>query len=81
MMSDLGIPGSVETTERFARLMAAAPDLLALALAYEAWEADVILHADWSASTPRLTQSQCDRLVEIQAMRNAAIAAAKGEAE
>lgn len=37
---------------------------------YEAWEADVILAADWSESTPRVTQAQWDRLVEIQARRN-----------
>jgi len=64
-----------------ARLIAAAPDLYAVCCAYEAWEADVIMDADWRDSTPRLTQAQCDRLIEIQAMRNAAIARAKGAAE
>jgi len=62
-----------------AALIAAAPELLDVALAYEQWEADVLECADWSFSTPRLTQSQCDRLVEIQTMRNAAIAKARGE--
>lgn len=40
---------------------------------YEAWEADVILNADWSRETPRLTQSQWDWLVDIQGKRNAAM--------
>jgi hypothetical protein len=51
--------------------------------AYEAWEADVILNADWSGDLPTLTQHQWDWLVDIQSKRNAALlpaAALKGEA-
>lgn len=49
--------------------------------AYEAWEADLILTGDWSASTVRLKQSHHDRLIEIQAMRNAALSTnSEGEA-
>lgn len=48
---------------------------------YEAWEADVILNADWSGETPRLTQEQWDRLVELQAARNAALLLARGESQ
>ena len=40
---------------------------------YEAWEADVILNADWSDALPKLTQEQWDRLIEIQTARNAAL--------
>ena len=48
--------------------------------AYEQWEADVILCGEcWApngmAETPRLTQALWNRLIEIQAMRNAALAA------
>lgn len=59
-----------------ARLISAAPDLLALARGYEAWEADLIVNGEWSGSCVRMTQEQHDRLVELQAMRNAAIAKA-----
>ena len=48
--------------------------------AYEKWEADLLLNADWSHSTPVMTQQQFDRLVEIQTMRNSAVAQAKGRA-
>lgn len=59
--------------------------LLAVAKAYEAWEGDVILNADWGGpvgeyDTPILTQAQWDRLVEIQTMRNAALAHAASAA-
>lgn len=59
-------------------LIAAAPDLLAACRAWEAWEADIILNADWGNDTPRLTQEQWDRVIELQVMRNAAIAKAEG---
>lgn len=62
------------------RLRAINADLLAVARAYEAWEADLVLNADWSRSTPTMTQAQFDRMMEIQAMRNAAIAKAEEEA-
>jgi hypothetical protein len=64
------------SAEANARLIAAAPDLHATARAYEAWEADVILNADWSGETPRLNQHQWDWLINIQGMRNAALAKA-----
>lgn len=41
--------------------------------AHEAWEADIVLNADWSAATPRLTQKQMDDLNEIQNLRNSAL--------
>lgn len=72
-----GLPGCVETTAEYARLFAAAPDLLAVAQAYEQWEADLALSQEaWSgglAPLPTLTQALFDRLLEIQAMRKAAI--------
>ena len=42
--------------------------------AYEEWEADLILNADWSGSTPVMTQEQFDRWMEIQTMRNSILA-------
>lgn len=72
-----GIPD--EEQKANARLIASAPDLLALARAYEAWEADLVLNGDWSGSCVRMTQSQHDRMIEIQAMRNAAVAKATGK--
>jgi hypothetical protein len=66
-----------------ASLLAAAPDLLALAKAYEQWEADLILCCEaWDGGTaeyPRLTEKLYDRMLEIQAARNAAIAKATGK--
>jgi hypothetical protein len=67
-----------------ADLMVASPNLLALARAYEEWEADLILSDEaWApngmAPLPRLTQGLYDRLLEIQAMRNAAISKATGK--
>lgn len=56
-----------------ALLIAAAPDLLAVAKAYEAWEADLILNGDWSGACVKMTQEQHDRMIELQTMRNAAI--------
>lgn len=41
---------------------------------YEGWEGDIIMSADWQNETPRLTQSQWDKMMEIQAARNEALA-------
>lgn len=62
--------------EEDARLISALPDLIAVAKAYEEWEADIILTGDWKAASPMvvgLTQDQLIRLIEIQEMRNAAL--------
>lgn len=71
-----------EECQANAHLAAAAPDLLAVVEAYTEWEACIILHADWrggpSGTMPTLTQPQLDRLMQIQEMRNAALAKAKG---
>lgn len=60
-----------------ARLIAAAPALLAVAKAYEEWEAAMIMcQKAWAggmAEFPTLTAELWDRLMAIQAMRNAAI--------
>ena len=65
-------------------LIAAATELFDLAKAYNEWEADIILNGDWGTDGmdpyPRLTESQYDRMLELQAMRNAAIHKAKGGA-
>jgi len=58
---------------------AAAPDLLALAERIEAWEARLVLEGEWGDGLPRFTQSLYDEWMELQALRNAAIAKAKGE--
>lgn len=42
--------------------------------AHEAWEASIILDADWSRPTPLLTQAQCDALPVVQELRNKALA-------
>lgn len=68
-----------EQCEANASLIAAAPDLYELAHSYEAWEADVVVNAVWDAALPRLTQEQWDRLLELQAARNAALSKARGE--
>lgn len=78
--------GSGERTElqveMLANKIAAAPELLAVAKAYERWEADLILcDVAWVGSTPRITQQLWDRFLEIQAMRNKAIAKAEGESK
>lgn len=62
-------------------LIAAALDLLAVAKAYEQWEADLVLSdAAWrdGQALPRLTNELWSRLLEIQTMRNKAIAKANG---
>ena len=59
-------------------LVTAAPDLLAVALAYEEWEADLILDGDWSGDFVRMKAKQHDRMLELQAMRNAAVRKATG---
>ena len=65
-----------------AYLIAAGPELLALAKAYEAWEADLILNNAWDNKDglPSLTPAQYAELLRLQAMRNAAIAKATGSA-
>lgn len=78
-----GAPGdTLETEGANARLFAAAPDLFALAKAYERWEADVLLSEEaWQGNTaplPTLTQPLWDRLIELQTMRNAAVRKAAG---
>ena len=62
----------------FAAMFAAAADLRSVVEHYQLWEADLILNADWSSDTPRLTQRQMDWLHDIQVMRNRAIAKASG---
>lgn len=48
-------------------------EAIAVLKAYEAWEGDLILNGDWSGETVTMTQEQHDRMLEIQAMRNAAL--------
>ena len=64
-----------------AQRFAAVDELYAALKAQEAWEADVILNADWSSGRAHLTQAQHDALTNIQNMRNAALAKARGEIE
>lgn len=60
-------------------LISAAPDLEAVAAAYEQWEADLISADVWQNELPRFTQPLWERFLEIQAMRNAALKKARGE--
>ena len=74
-------PGN-KTDEANARLIAAAPELLALAKRYEAWEANLVLHGRWETTgdgLPTLTEDLYDEMMELQALRNAAIAKATGQ--
>lgn len=64
--------------ELIVRAVNAHDDLLAVAKAYEQWEADIIMCEEcWApggmAGLPRITQKLWDRLIEIQTLRNAAI--------
>ena len=43
--------------------------------AWQEWEADIIMNGDWSNSRPRLTQSQYDRMIEMQEPRRAVLTA------
>ncbi len=54
-------------------------ELLAVAKGYEEWEADVVKSANWENGLPTLTQDQCDLLMELQELRNVAIAKAEPE--
>lgn len=68
-----GLEGGDGVADANAVLMGAAPDLLAVLLAYEQWEASLILDDNsWRNGLPMLTQAQYNRLIEIQQMRNAA---------
>jgi hypothetical protein len=49
-----------------------------VAKGYEAWEADIVLDGDWTMATPFLTSGQFDRMLELQRMRNAALALTGG---
>jgi len=51
-------------------------EMIAVLRAYEQWEADLILSGDWRDAMPRLTQPLYDRMLEIQAKRNAILAKA-----
>lgn len=77
-----GLGMTPATQEANARTMAASKDLLAVCQAYEKWEGDMLLSQEaWSgglADLPTITEKLWHRLLEIQAMRNAAIARAKG---
>ena len=59
---------------------AALQDLLALAKAYEAWDAELIMSDEaWEGGMrefPTMTEELWDRLLEIQAMRTEAVAKA-----
>ena len=60
------------------RLMTAAPELSNVAKAYEAWEAALVFDGNWNNGLPAFTQPLFDRFLEIQAMRNSALAKAEG---
>jgi hypothetical protein len=64
---------SQRTVAGYEVLLAHYRELLSLARGYEEWEGDLILNGDWSGSYVRMTQAQHDRMLELQAQRNAAI--------
>ena len=54
--------------------MASQPTAADVLLAYEQWEADLVLCGDaWTNGLPRMTQPLYDRWMGIQAMRNAVL--------
>lgn len=55
-----------------ARLIATAPELYAACIETERIIGDIVLNADWSGSTPRLTQEQCDAIANLGLMLSAA---------
>ena len=76
--------GDYSRAEKHARLIAAAPDLLAVLYRYEQWEANLTMSQDaWQggmAALPTITRTLWDQLLEIQRERNAAKAKAEGGA-
>lgn len=64
--------------------MSSEPTAESVLRAYEAWEADLLMSDEaWAGGMrdlPSLTQSLWDRLMEIQSMRNLALAAAPTQA-
>jgi hypothetical protein len=81
----VGVPNEAveEVTFRLGALIRQRDAFLAIVEAYEQWEADLLQSQEaWSgglAPLPTLTEELFDRLLEIQAMRNAAIASANGK--
>jgi hypothetical protein len=76
--------GAPSDAEANACLMAAARDLLAFAEAHKAWEAKVAMCDEvWDTADglPHLTQELQDEWTQLQTMRNAAVAKAKGNAQ
>lgn len=77
-----GLTSDAAVLERAAEIIRDVNAALVEALrAHEAWEGDIILNADWSSGTPRLTQEQIDAVVSVQEKRNAALAAAEPRGE
>ena len=72
-------PGN-QMDEANARLIAAAPELLAFAKAHEAWEAKVILEGDWSGEGVGLNAELHEGMFQLSILRNAAISKATGAA-
>ena len=71
----------MELSPADARLISAAPQLLAVCEAYEELEADLLVNGDWSAAAVRMSQEQHDRMMQIQAIRNAAINKVRGASD
>ena len=62
-----------EAKQDVSSLLASHDAMLAVLLAYEQWEAALIMDDNsWRNGLPMLTQAQYDRLIELQGMRNAA---------
>jgi hypothetical protein len=71
-------PQCIDAYQANARLIAAAPDLLAVVKGYEAWEAKLVLENKWEGpgGFPSLTEFDYDELMRLQQLRNLAIAKA-----
>ena len=69
----------VSHVDATAALMTVSFDMRSVLDAYHDWETDVVFLGKWEDGVPSLTADLFDRLMEIQAMRNAAFAKIRGE--
>lgn len=71
----------IDISEANARLIAAAPALLAFARAHEAWEALLIARGNWNtpSGNPQFSDEIYDAFITLQGARNAVIAQATSQ--
>jgi len=72
LRSETEAASRTETADMLEALAARLAEVEALK-AQEAWEAEIILNADWSRGTVLLRQEDHDALIEVQDKRNVAL--------